>query len=282
MSASSSSILSKRLTHYLLIFGFVLIIIGFAFRQTVEVYEGFMIFAIVISGIALLGPIHERRNDSNEKNKFFIMIVASSLYAVIAGLALKTVFDSTFTKKIMMEVSVVLNQTSEHAANASLHTLLVAIQNSQYHVLMMFSFIVTAVPFYHGAMIFLSEHVKLDNKSNSPLFYNFGFLFLQSIVLLGLAFSLESFLLSIGMLVLLMVISSLWVIIITKKMKTGGSPPLGWLCLNLGFSAALFLITYDGWTAETSSWYLAAVCSVRTFVDYVLFRSMYVMHVPNH
>ncbi|AJZ75118.2 hypothetical protein SU86_000500 [Candidatus Nitrosotenuis cloacae] len=236
---------------------------------------------MICSGVSLY-KIPKKSSDETpiesdpEKNKSnLIAVVSASLYGVIAGFSIKTSLDKTFEQVIGRLND--LHAASGHITETSFRTLLLAITDTHYEIFMAIAFISTAIPFYHGAMIFLSEKSKMGAISNlRQLGYHFGFLFLQSIILLGISLSLESFLFSIVMFVLLMLVDSLWVIIGQRKHQ--GAPPLGWLCLNVGFTAILFMLLYEGWDPKVSVTYLWIVCLGRTALDYALFRDMYVKH----
>lgn len=275
LSKNYKFVFTVKQIHILLVVGVALAVIGFCTRHYTDVYFVLITSAIIVSGITLVFRPEEKIQMSKSKDRFSILVIASALYAVIAGLALKDVFENIFYKKLMVEISNSLNNTS--IADASLSVIYAATMKIQYDILMMVAFVTTAIPFYHGAAIFLSEHTKFDPEHKKLLFVNFGFLFAQSIILLGFALSLGSFLLSIGMLILLMTLSSFWVIIARVIVKDN-PPPLGWLSLNVGFSGTILLTIHHEWTPIISSGYLAIICLLRTVIDYKCFKNMYVGH----
>ena len=269
-------LLSNKITAILLIVATGLVVISLFVRQINQLYISLLTTAVIISGITLhFGEKIHTPSEPEGGREYLILTVASTLYGFIAALAIKSVFDNAITKSVIVEIGSSLNKTS----GASFQSVLAATSNNQYIIFMMISFMVTAVPFYHGAMLFLSKKMTRDDQNyNLTLFVTFGFLFLESIIFLIFSLSMASYMLSLGALIGLMIVSSAWVIIMRylyNKKDQKKTPPLGWLSLNLGFSAALFSTIQIGWVPQSSSEMLVIICIGRTVVDYVKFRKLY-------
>lgn len=211
-----------------------------------------------------------------EKNldKFpLIVTVNAAIYAVIAGFAIKTTLENVF-HPINVEIG-----TTESIA--SLQEILSAILIHEFQISVGVGLLITSIPFYHGAMIFLSEKSKvvLSNSSTKPMILHFSMLFLQAIIFLASALVVEHFKFVIAGLIALMVIDSLWILL--ARLGAGKPPPIGWLGLNVGFTSALIITLYDAWAVMNYDSVVSLgqifliICLGRTIADYTLFDFMY-------
>lgn len=269
------------------IIGLGFLFLGLIFRSTDSfAYIISLLITIVFSGIAISytwNKFEENSSDNpmqkpspstteltNEnENSFLFLTVSGTLYAVIAGFAIISMLEFSFTG-IIAELKI---ETGDNLATATISSILLAIQNSYYEIFMGLAFLATAIPFYHGAMLFLSDKSRIlleeDTKKLSRHFFT---LFTQAIIFLGISLVLDSFVFVIVLLLALMFVDSIW-LSITQNMKK--PPPKGWIFLNLGFVAALFLTIYPGWEPITSAALLLLICSIRAGVDYVAFEPYY-------
>lgn len=298
----------------LLILGVSFLIVGFVFRENIDILTPLSILTIILGAI-IIGAFWNRDETSDTVNEskvvsrttittesdsttednmaktvtktttttvtpminttnettsasrerpIVLMTVNAALYGVIAGFAITTTMRFVFDKiqgGIGFDISV-----------ASLQQIFDSIFTNPNSVLMGFVFLATAIPFYHGSMIFLSDKSKtIEIESARGRALHFTVLFFQAIIFLSTSFALESFKLVIALFVFLMIVDSIW--IIWARLGTKSKPPLGWLGSNLSFTAALLFIPYQSWFEPISL--LAVASGFRTVVDYVGFRKMY-------
>lgn len=258
-----------------------LIITGIFLRSVNSFFFlGCMLAAITISGISIKTHWNYKMIISNEEketttgNSTVMIAVTSALYAVIGGFAIKTALGNTFDGIINQ----IQNHFPQHSPieGASFAIIMDSLSKSQYEIWMGVVFLVTAIPFYHGAMIFLSDKSGIKRLTTpKEVLIHFIPLFGQSIIFLALSMSLQSFMFSVMMLILLAIVDSLWIII---GQKSEARPPIGWLCINIGFVSSLFLTIHQGWIPSSSSMYLGIICILRTAIDYMGFRDMYIRH----
>ena len=216
-------------------------------------------------------------NDEKETttgNSTIMIAVTSALYAVIGGFAIKTALGNTFDG--------IIHQIQNHfppnspIEGASYPIIMDSLSKSQYEIWMGVVFLITAIPFYHGAMIFLSDKSGIKRLTTpKEVLIHFIPLFGQSIIFLAISMSIQSFMFSVMMLILLAIVDSIWII---AGQKSETKPPIGWLCINIGFVSALFLTIPLGWIPSSSSAYLGIICIARTAIDYAGFKDMYIRH----
>jgi hypothetical protein len=219
--------------------------------------------------------VDKMKEDESTNNSAVMIAVTSALYAVIAGFAIKNALSNTFDG-IIHQIQNHFPSSTYPIEGASFSVIINSLSNSQYEIWMGVVFLTTAIPFYHGAMIFLSDKSGIKRLTTyKDVVIHFIPLFVQSIIFLALSLSLQSLMFSVMMLILLAIVDSLWIIIGQKSERR---PPMGWLCINIGFVATLFLTTYHGWNPTSSSMYLGIICIVRTMIDYAGFKDMYIRH----
>ncbi len=259
----------------ILLVGLVLLIIAwiFEFRNEV-VFFVCSIGAILSSGVAITKqwkkPLDIERNLSENQSferPTLMISVSAALYAVLAGFAVVTALNYTFTRLVES-----LRELESDISLISIETMNEAISNNVNELIMAGVFLSTAVPFYHGAMVYLSDKSRnVDIETKGGLAFHFFILFIQAVLLLGIANSLESITFVITLLIALMVIDSFWIIF---GQRTKNKPPLGWLCLNLGFTAAIIISLHLN-AVPLSLYMLFAASILRSVFDYLGFREVY-------
>ncbi len=267
-----------------LIVGLISLVIGLHFEFTYEIiFIGTILISVVTSGIAISAfwnkPIFrdaksingklvdEGKNRSKETSSVLMISVSASLYAVLAGLSLvittEFVFGSIIDKLESLEIDMFL------ISHETFHDIVFSNSNE---ILIAIAFLSTAIPFYHGAMVYISDKSRnIEIESNKGLVFHFSVLFIESILLIGIASSLASLTIVITLLILLQVVDSFWIIL---GQKTKNRPPLGWLGLNLGFSAVLIYSLHINSIPE-SLYFFVGFSIVRMIIDYVGFRNVY-------
>lgn len=267
----------------LLIVGLSTLIIGIYFRSYFDVLLYCSLITIAIGAIAVGLSRHPKflteKKDKvdtsgsvsvsevpSQQKPILLMTVNAALYAVIAGFAITNTMRFIFDK-----ITKNITELSQNISAASLTQIFDAINRSQNEILVSGVFLATAIPFYHGAMVFLSDKSKTVEKESAKGFaLHFSILFLQSIIFLAASFSLESSKFVVMLLLSLMTVDSIWII---WAQMTKSKPPLGWLGLNLSFAAALILSIYQTWSQPIFILFVSSL--IRTTIDYVVFNEMY-------
>jgi hypothetical protein len=139
--------------------------------------------------------------------------------------------------------------------------------------LFMFStFLVTLLPFYHGAVMFLIKtyRVGFKGRKKGELLVDFVFLLFEAIILYALAASLFDLFSFIGWLAILMFLDSSWVFFVYFKTPRGGSEaPIIWGALNVFMLLFLYLLWNYAIPGEELSYAALLIGAiVRTILDY--------------
>jgi len=254
----------------LLISGLILLIIGLLFGT---IYPSLLwitsVFVFIICGVGISSywkKISEDKSERTDSTQVTVYISAG-LYGIIAGFAIKNVIESTITG-IIGEVT----QSFEDTTSAEFSQILLSLQQNPYEILMLAVFLATAIPFYHGAMIFLSEKSHKKPETPSGMISHFGCLFIQAIIFLTISIVLQNFVLVVFLLIILMIVDSVWIVLSQYTLR---KPPLGWLASNLAFTTALLLTVHLSWNLDSSAFILALICISRTIIDYVGFTEVY-------
>jgi len=254
----------------LLVSGLILLITGLLFGT---IYPSLLwitsIFIFIICGVGISSywkKISEDKSERTDSTQVTVYISAG-LYGIIAGFAIKNVIESTITG-IIGEVT----QSFEDTTSAEFSQILLSLQQNPYEILMLAVFLATAIPFYHGAMIFLSEKSHKKPETPSGMISHFGCLFIQAIIFLTISIVLQNFVLVVFLLIILMIVDSVWIVLSQYTLR---KPPLGWLASNLAFTTALFLTVHLSWNLDSSAFILALICITRTIIDYVGFKEVY-------
>jgi len=266
---------NKKISYVLLPIAFGVLLLGLSldnFYPNVLFLSAFV--TIFLCGIAIV-PLWnqvERKGDelNNEKKREITPVfvtVTSALYAVIGGFAVTKAVGYPFGY-----FGDGLEVTNLEVTLDTLIPLLDELVRLKDKFLIMGVFLVTAIPFYHGAMMYLIRTPTIIvTESKQGQLFHFGFLFTQSMIFLGIALSLDSFpsiLLLIGF---LMVVDSVWIIF---GQLTNIKPPVGWLCLNLGFFASIILISLPLWPFRPIEMLLFFAIG-RTVIDYFGFKAIF-------
>lgn len=260
-----------------LIIGLVSLIIGIYFEFSYEIiFVIAILISIIASGVAIYPHwnkpvfVTKKSDDINasKQNKSELMIsVSATLYAVLAGLSLvitiEFVFQSIIDDLNSLDMSILL---------LSHETLQNIIFSNSIEILIAVGFLSTAIPFYHGAMVYLSDKSRnIEIETDGGLIFHFSVLFIEAILLIGIASSLSSLTMVVTLLILLQVFDAFWIIF---GQKTENKPPLGWLALNLGFSSALIFSLHLNSIPE-SIYLFFGISLVRMIIDYVGFKKIY-------
>jgi hypothetical protein len=169
--------------------------------------------------------------------------ILSSLYAVIAGLSLTTAIKET----------------------CSLNNIF-----SSWGVVVFFS---VALPFYHGATMFLVTNYYLkgfEGRRMEPLI-DFFMLFLQAGALYSMAISITNAYKLICSISFLLLIDVMWVLFIIGR-KWRSDAPREWVWLD--FYMFAFFVQF-WFFSEQDMWLLAFVTIFRTLTDYYVARHFY-------
>lgn len=254
--------ITLRKYYGLLILGLTLFIIAFFLRTTIPFLIGVSVVIFVICGIGISSCWRKTGEDKALKSDMtqVTVYISAGLYGIIAGFAIKNAIEST-----VMGIINQITLTFEDTSSTKLSQILLGLELGTYEVSMFFVFLATAIPFYHGAMIFLSKESHQKPEHIKGMILHFGFLFIQAMIFLTISLVLHFFILVISLLILLMIIDSIWIIL---SQKTLHKPPLVWLSTNLAFSTALLLIVHPDWNPDSSAPLLALAAVVRTVIDY--------------
>lgn len=204
--------------------------------------------------------------DYNKESRIFVY-VSTTLYAIIAGFAITKAitfaFDGfgkdieIFPLFITFElVNVLIGETIR--------------LSDQFWMTIIF--LATAIPFYHGAMRFLTRRSDIisHEKLQGQVIHFVG-LFTQAIIFLGISLVLTSLPAVITLIILLLIVDSTWILL---GQKTNHHPPIGWLSLNMAFFASINLISYPMWT-DYALPILAGFAIARSIFDYCGFQEIF-------
>lgn len=258
----------------LIILGVIFLIFGLSNRLVEPLSFYFSMIIVIVIGIIVIIITPTTTSSSSDSPKSespdsdrptLLMNVNVALYAIIAGFAI-----TNSMRFIFDEVKKELPQTVNHSST-SYSVIFEAMYHSQYEIVISAIFLLTAIPFYHGAMVFLSDKSRTIEKENSKsLTIHFLVLFTQSIIFLAVSYTLVSIKLVVALFVGLMIIDSIWII---WGQTTKSKPPLGWLGLNLIFTSFLFISIYQLYIEPEIM--LLIFCIIRTGLDYFIFKHMY-------
>lgn len=157
------------------------------------------------------------------------------------------------------------------------------------------AFLITLIPFYHGALrhlnfVYIEEEGK--NLRSGALFTDFSFLFLESCLIFSLAILLPNVYWFFIALLLLLLVDILWVLIFlrfSKKEKKTPLTELRWLIINIiviiscliNFGVLCILkVPMNIFDLEISIFVLV-IFITRTVFDYVLCWSFYFPPIQN-
>ena len=250
--------------------GVVLLSIGLFFAETIP--SVLWIFSVFIFAICSVGIASCWRKSSQDEAKVvkstqLPVYISAGLYGIIAGFAIKNAVEHTISGIVGR-----MTLSYEDTVSTTFSHIISNLLQSPYEISLFFVFLLTAIPFYHGAMIFLSEASHKKPQTPKGIIIHFGCLFIQAIIFLSISFVLPNYLLVIFLFIILMIFDSVWIMISRITLR---KPPLGWLPSNLFFTTALFLIIYVNWDPTSSAIILAVICLIRTLVDYFAFKDEY-------
>src|SRR3989442_89027 len=224
-----------------------------------------MIITIIAGAVSIRPfwnqPIVEPK-EPKEKSALLVS-VSGALYAVIAGFAIKNATE--FVLNHFIDSKLMLDSSKDYFMR--IFDALWITPEAKMGII----FLIMAIPFYHGAMIFLSDKSRKEDEGAKGLTWHFGILFIQAIIFLSVSFALKSFEFVVVLLIFLMLIDSIWII---GGQKTKNKPPIGWLSLNLCFTGALFLSLYNISVIDSLNLLFLSTL-FRTAVDYVGFKNIY-------
>ncbi len=199
-----------------------------------------------------------------------IVLIASGLYALVAGLAVTTAITA------IVQGAGGANATAVYSPFDLLNESLLRRE------LVAITFFAFAIPFYHGAVLALAENMRSIKAGDvSRAAFDFSVLFVEAAILYALALATSSLNVFLSWLFLLLLIDIVW---------TGASLSLKWgsriIPLKLWLGLNLFMIAYVGvyrfavplvypgdelWRYDL----LVFVSVVRTVIDYRRSRGFY-------
>lgn len=204
--------------------------------------------------------------DSSKEPRFFVY-VSTTLYAIIAGFAITTAITFAF-KGFGKDIEIFPLFITFELVNL----LIDETMNLSDQFWMLTIFLATAIPFYHGAMRFLTRRSDIISQEKLPgQIIHFVGLFTQAIIFLGISLVLTSLPAVITLIILLLIVDSAWIIL---GQKTNHHPPIGWLSLNIAFFASINLISYPMW-ADYALPILAGFAIARSSFDYFVFHEIF-------
>lgn len=262
---------NKKISHVLLTLAFIVLLIGLSLNS---INSNFLFTAafvtIILCGVAIIplwNKVEPRKDIEGKKIAPFFVTVTSALYAIIGGFAITEALKHAF-----LGFGAELEFTSLIISFETLIPVYSELVRLKSQFLIVLVFLVIAIPFYHGAMMYLVRTRELmASESKKGQLFHFGFLFTQAIIFLGIGISLGSLPTLIFLISFLMVIDSIWILV---GKWTNNPPPFGWLCLNLGFFASIILINFPYWPFGPLEMLLIFAIS-RTIIDYVGFEEIY-------
>jgi hypothetical protein len=162
--------------------------------------------------------------------------------------------------------------------------------------LMLLSLLITIVPFYHGANRHLdATYVTKERKATvgGALLVDFIFLFLEGLLLFGVAMITKSVPWFYTVLAGVFIFDALWVLItrfLTRGAVSGRrvDPHYTWAILNVAAAFALYFSVWENIFHGSSVWsgdnvrdlWLFAIVLLRTILDYFLEYSFYYPEYP--
>lgn len=213
------------------------------------------------------GDENKNNNNGTPLNDLRIFIsVTTALYAIIAGFAITEAVRYAFTDfgvqynfPILISIEI-------------MDLLLKEVIKLKDQFIITGIFLVTAIPFYHGAMMYLTNKggIVASEKKIGQIIH-FAGLFSQSIIFLGISVSLTSSPSVISLIALLLIVDSVWII---AGQFTKHRPPLGWLGLNILFVSLINLSHYPFGT-EHALLMILIFASGRTIIDYLGFQKIF-------
>lgn len=262
----------KKISYVLLFIAVTLLISQFllnAKNLDLHIILSFLIIGFCTVSIILLWNKVEQpitSGASSEESRIFIY-VSTTLYAIIAGFAITTAITFAFGgfgKDIeifpLFITFGLVNELIDETIRLS----------DQFWMTIIF--LATAIPFYHGAMKFLTRRPDIISQEKIPgQIIHFVGLFTQAIIFLGISLVLSSLSAVIALIILLLIVDSTWIIL---GQKTNHHPPIGWLSLNIGFFASINLISYPMWS-DYALVILAVFAIVRSLIDYCGFQEIF-------
>ncbi len=152
------------------------------------------------------------------------------------------------------------------------------------HLLRFISFIVTVVPFFHGANRYLDEtYVTGESGARRyALLIDFIAFFLEGLGIFVLAMYARidnNFYVVLGVVLLFDI---LWVLS-TYITATGNKPKIKWWAVvNIGTVSAVFIVLWSSLCPGdvVKSWILVLICTLRTALDYILVWPLYYPEMP--
>jgi hypothetical protein len=134
------------------------------------------------------------------------------------------------------------------------------------------AFLVTLLPFYHGALMFLirTYRVGFKTRKRGELLIDFVILLIEAIILYAMAASLFDFFGFVAWLAFLVFLDAVWVFFVYFKSPKGSSEaPLTWGLLNVCMVVFLYFLWNYAVTTEEVTYIILLVGSLaRTILDY--------------
>jgi len=156
-----------------------------------------------------------------------------------------------------------------------LYTIRSPLQIPIYMLLIFFSFLVTLIPFYHGAVIFLVKSYDTEQKNlkKGEFLFDFCFLLIESLVFFAMALSSSYVIGFIQWLIILFGIDIMWAFICyIKASDKKHAPPKYWGILNFITLIILLLYllfsVYENLSQTNALCLLFLILFVRSIVDY--------------
>lgn len=192
-------------------------------------------------------------NNNKQTNDISSIQILSYLYSVLIALALTT------SVRILLE------------SNNAIETILFSST-----LWLFFSFIITIIPFYHGAVqaLVTTFEGKIDKKKDPRkayrMFITFAFMISEGIIFFAIASSILSPITFALTLVALFIIDIIWIAIVKFLSGTDQETPKEWAIMNLAMTVVILILFWPSQYGDAAlkSFILFIAACVRTASDY--------------
>lgn len=192
--------------------------------------------------------------------------ILQRLYAIVVSLAIAVCLRGTFVK---------IFGDGFHIKGEGLGGCALYYQ----HILRFLSFIVTVVPFFHGANRYLDDKYILSSKAapRGALLFDFCMLFLEALGIFVLAMFARIDNNFYAVLAGILLLDIVWVLSTCVSSQEKKLPIKWWAVVNIMTLFCIFIFLWSSlWPSDVSkSWMLMAICLVRTALDYMLVWRFY-------
>lgn len=205
-----------------------------------------------------------------------VVLIASTLYSIVAGLAITTAIGTLLTGPL------------GSGGNSTAILSPVDLVNNPVRTLQVLSFFLFAIPFYHGATLVLAISMRstIQERAIRPLI-DFFVLFFEAGILFAMSLSVRSQNIFVSWIIALVIVDMAWAIV--KRSGGDVSPMLKrtlmvWIILDIlvGIFLSTFRLAvplYVVVDVETGSRIIFAVALLRTASDYWFCRDFYLARV---